>query len=55
MMLHKLLSDDELEAYEYGRDYAANGANTTNCNFSIFSTPERTKAWEMGRDAEQGK
>ena len=41
----------ELEyAYQMGQDCARNGANLTNCNFDIFSTPEKTKAWERGRD-----
>lgn len=40
-------------AYEMGRDCAVNGANLTNCHFSIFSSPENTRAWERGkRDAE---
>ena len=34
-----------------GADYAANGANMTNCHFSLFATPAHTKAWEQGRDA----
>ena len=25
------------------------GPNTTNCHFSIFSTHEKTKAWEKGK------
>jgi hypothetical protein len=37
------------EAYEAGRDCAANGASTTNCHFSFFATPELTRAWERGR------
>lgn len=40
---------DEKTAYEYGKDCAKNGANTTNCNFSIFSKPEYTKEWERGK------
>ena len=35
-------------AYRMGQDCALNGANTTNCNFRIFSKPEYTKAWERG-------
>ena len=31
-----------------GLNCAKNGANTTNCHFSIFSSPENTKAWEQG-------
>jgi hypothetical protein len=36
-------------AYEMGFDCAVNGANTINCNFKIFNTPENTKAWEEGK------
>jgi len=35
-------------AYKMGLDCAKNGANTINCHFSIFSSPENTKAWEKG-------
>ena len=38
----------EKEAFEMGKDCAKNGANITNCNISIFATPELTKAWEKG-------
>ena len=34
---------------EMGRDCALNGANTTNCNFRLFRSPEHTKAWERGK------
>lgn len=47
-MLHKLLNDEQMDAYEAGKDSVINGANTENCNFRIFSTPEKTKAWERG-------
>ena len=40
---------DEQMAYEFGRDCEINGANTSNCNFAIFSRPEYTKAWEKGK------
>jgi hypothetical protein len=43
---------NEQEAYELGKDCALNGANTTNCNFWIFTKPEFKDAWEKGqRDA----
>ena len=35
-------------AYKMGVDCAKNGANTTNCHFSIFSSSENTRAWEKG-------
>lgn len=38
------------EAYEYGKDYAINGANTTNCNCGIFATKELKEAWEEGKN-----
>ena len=41
-------------AYKMGIDCAVNGATETNCHFSIFSSPENTKAWEQGKkDGEQ--
>jgi len=40
---------DKEQAFEMGKDCAINGANTTNCHFSIFSKPEFTKAWEDGK------
>lgn len=36
-------------AYKMGYDCAIHGANTTNCNFSIFSSVENTKSWEDGK------
>lgn len=45
------LTTDELRtAYNSGFDTGMYGANTTNSHFSIFSTPEKTKAWEVGKD-----
>jgi hypothetical protein len=41
-------------AYELGWECGRDGANEQNCHFSIFSSPENTKAWEAGkRDAEE--
>ena len=37
-------------AYKMGKDCAKNGANTTNCHFSIFSSRENTDAWERGKN-----
>jgi len=37
-------------AYKMGKDCAKNGANTTNCHFSIFSSKENTEAWERGKN-----
>ncbi len=36
------------KAYDAGYDAAINGANMTNCDFRIFSTQEKTRAWEKG-------
>ena len=40
-------------AYKMGLNFAKNGANTTNCHFSIFSSPENSEAWVKG--AKDGK
>lgn len=41
-------------AYRMGRDAALNGANTKNCHFTLFATPEMTAGWERGnRDAKE--
>lgn len=37
-------------AEKMGRDCRINGANTTNCNFALFSRPELTRAWERGNE-----
>lgn len=37
------------KSYQMGYDAGMNGSNTTNSNFSIFSTPEKTKEWERGK------
>ena len=42
--------NDELKAaYDAGFDCEKNGANTSNCHFSIFSTKEKTEAWRKGK------
>jgi len=46
---------DEEIAYQMGKDYAKNGANTINCNFAIFSKPKFTKAWEKGKQENGSK
>lgn len=44
------------DAYNRGYDCGENRANTWNSNFKVFSTPEKTAAWEEGkRDAQDGK
>ncbi len=42
-------------AYKMGCDCAVNGADTTNCHFSIFASPENTKAWEQGKKDGESK
>ncbi len=42
------MSEQEQEAYDLGINRVKEGANEVNCNFTIFSTPEKTKAWEKG-------
>ena len=39
------------QCYDRGYDCGLHGANETNCSFRIFSTPERTRAWEAGKKA----
>ena len=36
-------------AYKMGYDCGLNGANTTNCDFHIFSSLEFTTEWERGQ------
>lgn len=44
------------EARAAGYRCAIEGANIDNCHFSLFATPELTRAWEEGkRIAEEGK
>ncbi len=39
--------------YKAGYNCGKNGANTINCYFEFFSTPEKTKEWERSKtDAE---
>jgi len=38
------------QAYDSGRDCAKNGANTTNCHFTLFANPELTREWQKGYD-----
>jgi len=41
----------EQDAWLAGYDCEKNGANTENCNFSIFARPKLTVAWEQGKKA----
>jgi hypothetical protein len=40
--------DGEQVSYDAGYDAGRDGPNTTNCHYSLFSSPERTRAWERG-------
>lgn len=40
---------DLQHAYDMGYDCGLNGANTTNCDFRNFSSPEFTQEWERGQ------
>jgi len=42
------MSEEEQEAYDLGVSRVREGASEVNCNFTIFSTLEKTKAWERG-------
>jgi len=55
--MEKKYSDTKLqECYEKGYDSIISGANTKNCNFALFTSPDRKDAWEKGRkDAEKSK
>jgi hypothetical protein len=53
-----MVSKKKINSYEYrmGRDYALNGANTTNCNFKIFASEKGKSDWELGcREAKLNK
>jgi ribosome modulation factor len=41
----------EERAHSFGYDAGRNKPNETNCHFSIFATPELTRAWERGKKA----
>lgn len=37
------------QAWDFGNDCRVNGANNKNCHISIFSEPQFTRAWELGK------
>jgi len=44
------------EAYDHGYDCGLNGANLTNCHFSIFQSQDNTAAWNEGKkDGEEDR
>ena len=43
-------------AYDRGYACGLSGPNEDNCHFTLFATPDMTKAWEHGkRDGEAAK
>ena len=52
----RVYSDSTLQkCYEMGFD-SINGANEENSNYNLFTSPDRTTAWERGRkDAKESK
>jgi len=44
---------NEEHAERMGFDCGKNGPNQTNCHFSIFGSPELTRAWEKGKKRAQ--
>ena len=62
-MPHKILLETLLKpapsvdyAYVMGHHCGEHGPNEVNSHFSLFATPEHTKAWEEGKaDAAAGK
>lgn len=43
------MNEREKEAYRYGFDCGKYGPTIMNCHFTLFATPELTKAWERGK------
>lgn len=39
---------EQQHCYECGYDAKLNGENKINSSYDLFSTPEKTKAWEHG-------
>lgn len=50
-MIKKEKTPELQNCYDQGYKAGYFGANTDNCHFSLFSTPEKTKAWTCGNDA----
>lgn len=52
--IQKFLNDipkpDEKVCFAMGYDSEVNGADEKNCHFSLFSSVERTRAWERGKE-----
>ncbi len=47
--MKRIYDDTQLQkCYEAGYDASINGGNISNSHFSLFTSPDRTKAWERG-------
>ena len=47
--LAEIPKSNEGICFAMGYDCEMNGADRKNCHFSLFSSPEKTKAWEAGK------
>ena len=48
--LAEIHTASEKICFAMGYDCEMNGADEKNCHFSLFSSPENTKAWESGKE-----
>jgi len=48
--LAEIPTANEKICFAMGYDCEMNGADEKNCHFSLFSSPENTKAWESGKE-----
>ena len=48
--LAEIPTSNEKICFAMGYDCEMNGADEKNCHFSLFSSPEKTKAWESGKE-----
>ncbi len=52
--MKRIYDDSQLQkCYEMGYDAGLKGVNNINTHFSLFTSPNRLKAWERG--SKQGK
>jgi hypothetical protein len=49
--LAEIPKPDEKICFEQGYDCEMNGANETNCHFSLFRSPAHMRAWQRGKEA----
>jgi hypothetical protein len=48
--LAEIPKPDEKICFEQGYDCEMNGANETNCHFSLFRSPAHMMAWQRGKE-----